>query len=86
MASVTLVYQTAYLWLIFGALLATPVAENVQGRQQLSARAAILENISSLRIILVSHVTYTATLYLRLNVPNAILLAKLVMGKRQPIV
>ena len=49
--------QKVGLWLIPGASLATPVAENAQVRQQLSARAAILENISYLRITRVSVAT-----------------------------
>ena len=53
----TLAYQTAYLWLILGVSLATPVAENAQGQQQLSARAAMLENISYHQITRASNAT-----------------------------
>ena len=54
----TLVSQMAYLWLMdLDVLLVIPVAKSVLGRQKPNARAAILENISSLRIDLVSAVT-----------------------------
>ena len=80
------VCQMVYLWLILGASLATPVAENVQGRHQLSARAAILENISFLRIIRALTAMWTATLFRGLSVSNATRHVKPVLELSQQIV